>query len=382
MATKKEYGLKKLTELNPVAAPKLPYEPPRPRHYDPPIAVVGCGGVSSFHLTAYKKMGLKVVALCDRHIERAENRRKEFFPSASVYADYKQLLKRDDIEVVDLTTHPRDREYQIPDALNAGKHVLSQKPFVTDLDLGRRLIELADRNGMRLAINQNGRFAPHFSYIGRAIDRGLIGDVTSAHLAVHWDHEWIAGTKFNDVHHIVLYDFAIHWFDIVHCLLRGQKPSRIFATLTRANHQRAIPPLLGQCLIEYENAQASLVFDAATKFGHLDRTFVTGSKGTLVSSGRDLTHQTVALYTSRGVASPRLHGTWFVEGFMGTMGELLLAIEQNRQPFNSAADNLDGLAICFAAVRSAESGRPEMVGKVRRLPSASKVVPQRPENVV
>ena len=57
---------------------------------------------------------------------------------------------------------------------------------------------------MKLAVNQNGRWAPHFSYIRHAIAAGLIGDVFAAHLAVHWNHNWIKGTHFENVRHIVL----------------------------------------------------------------------------------------------------------------------------------------------------------------------------------
>jgi predicted dehydrogenase len=365
---KKVYGLKELTADKRVAAPILAYEPPMPRKYNPAVALVGCGGVSPRHLTAYKKMGLHVVAICDRHRERAEERRDEFFPDAAIYTDYRQMLKRDDIEVVDLTTHPKDRSYQIPAALNARKHVLSQKPFVMDLDLGERFVELAVKKNVRLAVNQNGRWAPHFSYILAALERGLLGEVSASHVEVHWDHEWIVPTRFNDLHHIVLYDFAVHWFDIVHCMMAGKRARRVFSTLARAKGQRAKPPLLGQSVVEYDGAQASLIFDGVTRFGQLDQTFVTGSRGTIASWGRDLTHQQITLHTRKGLATPKLRGTWFLEGFMGTMGELLRAIEGRRDPSNSAAQNLGGLAMCFAAVKSAESGKPEVVGKVRRVP--------------
>src|SRR5579864_6813165 len=102
MPRKKEYGLRKLSALQSVSAPNLPYQPPRPKRYNPPIGLIGCGGVSALHLAAYKKLRLNVVALCDRHPQRAETRRREFFPSAAVYTDYKNVLKRDDVEVVDL----------------------------------------------------------------------------------------------------------------------------------------------------------------------------------------------------------------------------------------------------------------------------------------
>src|SRR5690349_2155010 len=100
-----------------IEAPVLAYEPPKPRRYNPPIGLIGCGGISKTHLQAYKEQGYNVVALCDVRAERAEERQREFFPDAEVYTDYKKVLARDDIEVIDIATHPQDRVTLIPAAL-------------------------------------------------------------------------------------------------------------------------------------------------------------------------------------------------------------------------------------------------------------------------
>ena len=136
------------------------------------------------------------------------------FPEAFITTDYREILKRENIEVVDITPHPTDRIPIIEAAIAAGKHILSQKPFVTDLDEGERLIELADKRGVKLAVNQNGRWSPHFSYIRQAISAGLIGEVVSANFTLHWDHNWIIGTPFEEIHDLILYDFGVHWFDL------------------------------------------------------------------------------------------------------------------------------------------------------------------------
>ena len=129
------------------------------------------------------------------------------------------------------------------------------------------------------------------------------------------------------------------------------------------------PALLAQSLIELENAQASLVLDADVRFGPLDTTYVAGSKGAIHSCGPDLKKQDVTLHTSAGVAQPTLHGTWFPDGFHGTMGELLCSIEEGRSPTISAASNLDSLALCFAAVASSERHEPVRPGTVRKMPA-------------
>lgn len=368
MAKKKAYGLGKESGTRPMAAPALPYRPQNPRRYNPPIGLIGCGGISAAHLTAYKKAGYNVVALCDLIPERSENRRRQFYPNAQTYTDYRDLLKRNDIEVVDIATHPKDRVYLIPAALEARKHTLSQKPFVLDLDLGLRLGDLADKKGVKLAINQNGRWAPQFAFTRLAVGQGYLGDILGVHLHCHWNHDWIAKTVFNGVHHIILYDYAIHWFDMLTCIMGQAQPKRVSATLVHARGQTATPPLLGEALIEYPEAQATLVFDGFTQFGQLDSIYVVGTKGTIQSQGNGIgRHQKLVLSTANGIASPKLQGNWFHDGFWGSMSELLRSIEEKRQPINNARDNLRALAVCFAAVISAETGTPQIPGKIRRL---------------
>ena len=120
-----------------VAAPELAYRPPRPRAWRPRIALVGAGGIAAAHLAAYRAAGFEVAVICNRTLARAVARRDEFFPEAEATDDIARTLARDDIEVVDLTPHPAERLALIEAALAAGKHVLSQKPFVLDLDDGR-----------------------------------------------------------------------------------------------------------------------------------------------------------------------------------------------------------------------------------------------------
>ncbi len=316
--------------------PDLEYRPRDPKNYRPGIGLIGCGAISCEHLTAYRGAGYEVIGLCDVNLEKATKRKKEFFPQATIYTDYTQLLANDEIEVVDIATHPPDRPPIMRAALRAGRHVLSQKPFVLDLDVGEQLVELADKHGVRLAVNQNGRWAPHYSYIRAAIKAGLIGQVAAAHLSVHWDHTWVKGTRFENIYHLLLYDFAIHWFDIVQCFLAPQKPRRVYASVARWPGQPVAPPLLAQALIEFDSAQASLAFDAFACHQPEDRTYVAGTKGTIISRGPDLRRQSVRLETSDGVSEPELEGVWFPDGFHGTMAELLCSIEENREPTISA----------------------------------------------
>jgi predicted dehydrogenase len=359
------YALKS-ARLGAVEAPDLPYLPPVPRSYRPRIGLIGAGGIAASHLDAYKNAGWEVAAICNRTRSRAEGRAKEFFPSARVSEHYQDILADSSIDVVDITPHPMDRLPMIEAALRAGKHVLSQKPFVLDLGDGERLVQLARDSGLKLAVNQNGRWAPHLSYMREAVRAGLVGDVTGVHASIHWNHGWIAGTPFERIEDLILYDFGIHWFDFV-CSVIGDRGESVFAMSSRASGQTAAVPLMAQAMVRMTEGQASLIFDGATPHGPRDTTCIAGTEGTLVSDGPDLGSQRVTLTTARGRAQPDLQGTWFNDGFRGAMGALLVAIEDDAEPANGAAENLRSLAMAFAAIQSRRTGREVAIGAARRL---------------
>jgi predicted dehydrogenase len=345
----------------------IQYQPSTPKAYRPAIGLVGCGGITVEHLSAYRDAGFRVEALCDLRREQAELRRSQFFPQAAVYQDYRKLIAHPGIEVVDVATHPDQRSGIIRDCLRAGKHVLSQKPFVTDLAEGLELVELASKCNVQLAVNQNGRWAPHFRYIHSTIAAGLLGQVFAVHLDCHWDHTWVRGTEFEKVRHLVLYDYAIHWFDIVRYFMGGQQPTSVFASTARVPGQDIAPNLLAQAHLTFPTAQASLVFDAGVRLGQLDQTYVAGTQGTARSFGPSIQSQSVEIALGNGTWRPELRGKWFPDAFRGTMGELLCSIEEGRECTISAADNIKSLEVCFAALASADSGKPVKPGEVREL---------------
>lgn len=363
-----DYGLSKPITGALIEAPVLPYLPRNPKNYNPEIGVIGCGGIAVQHLNAYRHAGFRVTALCDRTESKARAYQERFYPDAAVTTDYRELLRRDEIEIVDVTTHPEDRVEIIEEAIRAGKHVLSQKPFVVDLDIGERLIRMAEDRGVRLAVNQNGRWAPHFSFIREALRAGLVGRLMSAHFSAHWDHNWIIGTKFEEIESLVLYDFGVHWFDLAAHFFEGREALRVSAFATRASGQRAKPPMMAQAIIEFEDGQASIIFNANVERGQEDRTVIAGTLGTIVSAGPSLSEQSITIYTAEGQARPLLEGEWFREGFHGAMAELLCAIEEGREPVNNARGNLRGLGLCFAAIASAADGLALRPGNIRKTP--------------
>lgn len=365
MGETKGYGMGELGSDAEIETPRLPYRPCDPQHYAPPIGLIGCGGITEYHLRAYRKAGYRVTALMDLDPAKAEARREEFFPDARVFKNHAELLETE-VEVIDIATHPGIRGPIVEKALRSGKHVLSQKPFALDLDAGQRLVLLADELGLKLAVNQNGRWAPHFSYIREAVRSGLLGELAAVDITLHWDHSWVVETPFNEVEHLLLFDFGIHWFDFL-CTLFPDPARRVHASVNFAPGQRCAQPMLGQIAVEYEQGRASISFHGDSPHFQCDETLVAGTEGTLVARGKDLEAQELRLTTAAGSGFVPLEGDWFNDGFHGTMAELLSAIEEDREPTNSARDNLRSLALAFAACASSIDGQPRSPGECRVL---------------
>lgn len=341
------YALKS-AQLDSIPAPDLPYQPPMPRTYRPRI---GTGGISASHLDAYRTAGWEVAALWNRTRSKAEAKAVESCPAARIKGDWRAILDDDAINVVDVTLHPEHRTPIIQAALEAGKHVLSQKPFVADIGLGEEFVAMAEDCGVKLAVNQNGRWPPHMAWMREAARAGHIGDVLSVHAAIHWNHFWTAGTPFDEIEDLILWDFGVHWFGFLASIIDARAES-VFATATHAHGQSNKTPFMVQALVRLEGGQASLVFDCGASHGPRDTTYVAGSAGSLQSNGPDLGRQQVALIMHEGAAYPKLSGEWFNDGFCGAMGELLCVIKEDCDPTNSAKVSLLSLKIALAAVQS------------------------------
>lgn len=334
----------------------------------PGIGLTGCGAISEMHLGAYKRLGLDVRALCSRTLSKATDRAREFYPHAAVFESQAEMLQQASIEIVDITTHPEGRADLVREALNAGKHVLSQKPFALSLDEGLSLVEFAEGRSLSLCVNQNGRWAPHLAAIREATRGGHIGDVREVEIEVAWDHSWTVGTPFDRTPHLVLFDFGIHWFDFVASLLGGDAIEAVSASATFSDAQVSPQPMRAAVSMTGPQVKVSISFNGDESEDPRDVTTVRGTRGSIFSRGPDLEDQELVLRTGGGEHKVPIRGRWFTTGFEGTMSDLIGSARGQVSPVNTARENLVSLQLAFAACHSANLGRTVQVKDVSSFP--------------
>jgi predicted dehydrogenase len=144
------------------------------------VGLIGCGNVVSYgHRPALTTLpDVKLVALADV----TEARRKigqEWFglPDADLYADYRDVLARPDVEAVAVTVPQQFRRQIVLDALAAGKHVLSEKPIAYAPAEAAELVETAERAGLTFGMVHNYHFFPEYRKMKQLIESGTIGDL-------------------------------------------------------------------------------------------------------------------------------------------------------------------------------------------------------------
>jgi len=335
----------------------------------PAVGLIGAGGIArSAHLPAYAAWGIPVAAIASRSIEKARALAADFGVE-TVHATVDDLLADPRIEVVDIATGPSGRLDLVAAAVAAGKHVLAQKPLSIDADELPRLRDLlaeASDRGVRVAVNQNARWAPAWRLATLLVRDGAIGEVVGVTHLHDKPLPPLAGTPFDDVPHMLIADYLVHWIDITRCWLEGSRVVSVSAQDSRVPGQpdeARNPWHAGIQLAMSSGASASLriVGHAAAKAGGCPF-WIHGTTGTIRGSvllGSDF------LELEQGERRTRfaLHGQWFTDGFAGAMGELLMAIADDREPENSAEHVLASVRIGLAAASSAEAGgqpvRPE-----------------------
>jgi len=209
-------------------------------------AVIGSGFMGAAHVEALRRTpGVDIVAIASDDEKRARELAGSF-GIVNVLVDWKNLLTLPDLQTVHNCT-PNNLHFKINKAfLEAGIHVVSEKPLTLNSRDSEKLVYLAEKKKLVTAINFNYRFYPLIQHARQMMKKNELGDLYLAHgnylqdwLYYDTDYNWRLETNVSGNSRAIA-DIGSHWCDLIQ-FITGQKIIRVFADLTTIHKTRKKP---------------------------------------------------------------------------------------------------------------------------------------------
>jgi predicted dehydrogenase len=342
------------------------------------VAVIGtgwCGGIRAEVCAASPYVGQLHIA------EIREERLREVAGKTSpvtATTDYRSLLANKDIQAVLISTTPETTHFPVAkESLQAGKHVLLEKPMALELSEADELISLARSKKLLFTIGYSQRFNPKFAYVKQSIENGTLGEPVSALVSRHITRN--LGKKIGG--RIKLSPAAMeatHDIDFVLWCLAPRKPVRVYAQEVRKIMQSThdVP----DCVWMVVTMDDGIVFTIGAGwvlppgYPNFASTWIemVGTEGAILA---DDTHRDVSLNTlKRGVEFPisTMPGERLGHVYAGPMEaetiHFLECVARGRQPLVTPEQARMVMQVYQAADQSAEQGRPVEIASERQSP--------------
>jgi predicted dehydrogenase len=223
------------------------------------LGVIGCGSMSRYHGKVYATQvkNAQIVALCDTHKHNLDLYQREIFDPVKQkppqFADYRDMLDKAKMDAVLIVTPHANHFQQVMDSLDAGLHVLVEKPMVTTSEDARSIISRAARKKRIVSVAFPGTFSAEFQYIRGLMDKGELGEIVAAEAFV--GQAWKQGTKgtWRQEPKVagggMAFDTGAHLFNAL-LFLSNSPPAEVFAWM---DNRGAPVDIVCSASIRYEN---------------------------------------------------------------------------------------------------------------------------------
>jgi predicted dehydrogenase len=308
---------------------------------------------------------VRIVGLVDLDRTTAETRAAEFsLADIVIGTDLAAVLTQTRPDLLFDVVVPAARANVVETGLSHGCHVLSEKPMATSIEEGRALIARAAAAGRVHAVVQNRRFISGVRRIRRLIESGALGEITSLNC------DFFIGAHFGgfreEMDNVLLLDMAIHTLDAAR-FMAGKAPRAVYCLETNPRGSWYRHGAAANAIFEFEddvvfNYRGSWAAEGAnTSWESAWR--IIGSKGTLIWDGAEHFDAKVVdgdsgfLRDLRPIDVPEPADEDQTHGHASVIADFLAAIESGRSPETASTDNINSLAMVFAAIESAKTGR-------------------------
>ena len=346
---------------------ELDYQPQLPKKADYGIGIIGAGQiVNQAHLPAYRKAGFRILAITDANLAAANDTAVRFeIPHVSQSVE--ELLSYPGIDIVDIAVPAKHNPVLAKQALNAGKHVLVQKPIAETMELAQSMVDTASKHGKKLAVNQQMRWSPAARAASDVLRKKLLGDLMECSFDVQIRTPWESWPWLAEHPYPEIYYHTIHYVDTMRGWLGD--PLRIYASLAQYPGGVFKGPTRNYMVFDYPgNLRTTFLVNHHTMMPaddwrasfHIEGTGgrCEGLMGLLLNypTGRsDLFKLTQREMTPNGSIEMELEGRWFPDAFIGPMSSLMDAISSGTEAETSGKEVLGTLRVLDAIRQSHET---------------------------
>jgi len=313
--------------------------------------------------------GARLAAVADIKASRAQRFANEY--GAEPYTDYRDLLDRHDLDVITISTPSGLHAQMAIDAMQAGKHVIVEKPMALSLEDAGRMIAVSEATGRKLCVVLQNRYNPPMQELRAVVDSGRLGRLLLGNATVRWyrpqeyyEDEW-HGTWAMDGG--ALMNQSIHHIDALQWLMGA--PESVFAYSATLAHRMeaedigvasirfrsgALGAVEGSTVTYPENMEGSVAI-----FGEYGSLKVGGTalNRKVIWKIRDaLEHEREAIVRDE-VDPPSVYG----QSHKAVTADMIGAIREDRQPQTHGREGRKSLALVLAMYESARAGVPVSV---------------------
>ncbi|MEK3720308.1 Gfo/Idh/MocA family protein [Paenibacillus sp. FSL H8-0034] len=247
------------------------------------VAIVGTGGISAAHLAAYISFPerCQIVALCDIYPEKAAILKEQHKLNCDIVSDSADLASRDDIDLVSICTPPYTHADLSIQFLNAGKHVLVEKPMSSSLAECDRMIAAAEKAKKILSVVGQNRFRDPIMKLKQVLDSGKMGKVVHAQVESYWwrGHVyydlWWRGTWEKEGGGCTL-NHAVHHIDMLQWMMG--MPTKVQAIMSNTSHDNAEVEDLSIAVLSYPSGALAQITSSVVHHGEEQQLIFQGEK--------------------------------------------------------------------------------------------------------
>ena len=344
------------------------------------VSLIGCGRISFKHIEAFIENSdiMKMSSVCDPVIARAEEKAKEYrtnvsFEAVKVYRDYRTMLEDSKPDIVTIAAESGKHKTIAIDCLNAGCHVICEKPMALSTQDADEMIGAAQRNNRKLAVCFQNRFNAPIQKLRSALEAGRFGKILHGMVQIRWNRgasyyaeapwrgtwEQDGGTLMNQ---------CTHGIDLLQWMMGGD------AVRVQAQTRRFMRPIeaedFGAAIVEFKNGAVGIIEGSADVFpANLNETLsVFGKTGSAVIGGLAVNKIETWRFadaatvgdTEATVLNPDEKDPPTVYGFghAALFRDFVEAVETNRDPLISGESGKKALEIILAIYKSQKTGQP------------------------